>query len=103
MTALSAVFIRDLFVVVMLFGVYSLVSAGFFLTLGAPDVALTEAAIGAGIAPLLMLGTLKLTSQREKRRVRSPILPLVVVGIVGAALVHATFDMPYFASSEGFA
>lgn len=96
-TAVSAIFIRDLFAVVMLFGIYSLVSAGFFLALGAPDVALTEAAIGAGIAPMLMLGTIGITSRREKRPAHRPFLPLLVVGLTGATLVYGTLDMPYFA------
>lgn len=87
----------------MLFGIYSLVSAGFFLALGAPDVALTEAAIGAGITPILMLGTLRITAHTEKRSARRSLLPLLVVCITGAALVHGTFDMPYFSDPEGFA
>jgi multicomponent Na+:H+ antiporter subunit B len=105
-TALSAVFIRDLFTVVMLFGVYSLLSAGFFLTLNAPDVALTEAAIGAGFAPILMLGTLALIREKSeaephaKKSVLTVFLPLVIVTLVGAALVYATFDMPYFADPQ---
>lgn len=106
-TALAAVFVRDLFAVVMLFGIYSLLSAGFFLNLNAPDVALTEAAIGAGIAPLLMLGTLALTSKfaqektpRAKKPIHSFILPLVVVTITGGALIYATFDMPYFGDPD---
>jgi multicomponent Na+:H+ antiporter subunit B len=105
-TALATVFIRELFAVIMLFGVYSLLCAGFFLNLDAPDVALTEAAIGAGIAPILMLGTLALTrkkSQSEphaKKSVHGRLLPLVVVTLTGAALVYATFDMPSFADPQ---
>lgn len=100
--ALATVFLRDLFAIIMLFGIYSLLSAGFFLTLEAPDVALTEAAIGAGIAPLLMLGTLALTRKAKvsepqaKKSIHSRILPLLVVSVTGAALIYATFDMPHF-------
>ena len=106
-TALAAVFIRDLFAVIMLFGIYSLLSAGFFLDLDSPDVALTEAAIGAGIAPLLMLATLALTRERTqtepaaKRSARSVLLPLAVVMVTGATLIYATFDMPYFGDPSG--
>ena len=53
-TALSVVFIRDLFAIVMLFGIYSLLSAGVFVTMDAVDVALTEAAVGAGTNQLLI-------------------------------------------------
>lgn len=105
-TALATVFIRDLFAVIMLFGIYSLLSAGFFLTLDAPDVALTEAAIGAGIAPILMLGTLALTRKKSetepqaKKSIHTKALPLVVVTLTGAALIYATFDMPYFSDPQ---
>lgn len=99
-TAVSLVFIRNLFAVVMMLGIFSLASAGFFLALGAPDVALTEAAIGAGIAPVLMLAVLGATSHREKRHRHSPLLPLLVVGVTGAALVYGTLDMPHFASPD---
>lgn len=101
-TASATIFIRDLFAVIMLFGVYSLLSAGFFLNLDAPDVALTETAIGAGIAPILMLGTLALTRKksetepRAKKSIHNKFLPLFVVTLTGAALVYATFDMPHF-------
>ncbi len=101
-TALASIFIRDLFAVIMVFGIYSLVCAGFFLNLNAPDVALTEAAIGAGIAPILMLGTLALTRHswdpepHAKKSKHNPLLPLIVVTITGAALVYASFDMPHY-------
>ncbi len=44
---------RNLFAAVMLFGIYSLLSAALFVTLDAVDVAFTEAAVGAGIATIL--------------------------------------------------
>ena len=105
-TALSVIFIRDLFAVIMVFSVYSLLSAGFFLNLDAPDVALTEAAIGAGISPILMLATLALTRRfsgttpREKKPVHSALLPVLAVTITGAALIYATLDMPHFADPQ---
>jgi len=49
--------IKDMFAVVMLAGIYGLVSASFFVTLDAVDVAFTEASVGAGISTLLMLTT----------------------------------------------
>ncbi len=95
--AVAIVFIRDLFSVVMVAGAYSLLSAMFFVNLDAVDVAFTEAAVGAGISTVLMLGGLMLTSRREKKpKGRQPIFPLLVVLSTGAALVYATFDMPDF-------
>ena len=48
-TAIAIVSLRDLFAVVMLFGIYSLLSASIFLVLDAVDVSFTEAAVGARI------------------------------------------------------
>ena len=100
-TALSVVFMRDLFAIVMLFGIYSLLSAGFFVTMDAVDVALTEAAVGAGITTVLMLGTLALTARKEKPR-KSPVslLPLAVVIVTGLVLVYGTLDMPYLGDPD---
>ncbi len=93
-TALAAIRLRDLFAVVMLFGIYSLLAAAIFVVLDAVDVAFTEAAVGAGISAVLMLGTLALTTRREKTPPHTPVVPLVVVTVTGAALIYATLDMP---------
>ena len=97
-TALAMVALRDLFAIIMLFSVYSLLSASFFFNLDAVDVALTEAAVGAGVWTILMMGTLSMTRRYEQRRPRrAPLLPLVIVVVTGAALIYGTLDMPYFA------
>ena len=99
-TALAIVRMRRLFATVMLSGVFSLLSALLFVVLDAVDVAFTEAAVGAGISTVLMLGTLALTSRVEKRPSHSPLLPLFVVGVTGAVLIYGTLDMPNFGSPE---
>lgn len=86
--------LRDLFAVVMLFGIYSLLSASILLVLDAVDVSFTEAAVGAGISTVLMLGTLALTARTEKKPAHLAWLPLLVVTITGAALIYGTLDMP---------
>ncbi|CAA6803497.1 MAG: PH adaptation potassium efflux system protein B1; sodium- potassium/hydrogen antiporter subunit B1 [uncultured Thiotrichaceae bacterium] len=92
--------LRSLFAVVMLFSIYSLLTASLFMVLDAVDVAFTEAAVGAGISTMLMLGTLMITGYREKRPAHSPILPLIVVVLTGAVLVWGTLDMPHFGSPD---
>lgn len=82
--------------VVLLFGVYSLLSAALFTSLKAVDVAMTEAAVGVGISTVLMLATLSLTTHRTNRLPRRSLLPLMVVLATGAALVYGTLDMPAF-------
>jgi len=78
----------------MLSGIYSLVSAVVFVVLDAVDVAFTEASVGAGVTTVFMLGTLALTTHREKPPGRKPLLALVVVVITGAALLYGTLDIP---------
>ncbi len=96
MTAIALLRIRNLFAVVMLAGIYSLLSAALFTVMDAVDVAFTEAAVGAGISTVLLLGTLALVGRTEKIPDRTPVLPLFVVLVTGAALVYGTLDMPPF-------
>ena len=84
----------------MLSGIYSLVMAGVFVLLDAVDVAFTEAAVGAGISTVLMLGTLSLTKSRERIPVRVSIVPLLIVAATGAALIYGTADLPAFGDPD---
>ncbi|MCZ6486668.1 MAG: DUF4040 domain-containing protein, partial [Gammaproteobacteria bacterium] len=70
---------KDLFAVVMLSGIYGLLSASFFVTMDAVDVAITEAAVGAGIATLLMLVAVTMTGRYEQTASHRPVWVLVVV------------------------
>jgi multicomponent Na+:H+ antiporter subunit B len=67
-TAIGIVRSEGLFSAVMLSGIYSLLMAANFFVLDAADVALTEAAVGAGVATVLLLGALALTPTRERAR-----------------------------------
>lgn len=89
----------DLFAAAMMTGIFSLVSAGLFTLMDAVDVAFTEAAVGAGISTVLILGTLSLTSKREFQQ---PFrwTPLLIVVITGAALIYGTVDMPMYGDPQ---
>jgi multicomponent Na+:H+ antiporter subunit B len=95
-TGFAIVRMRSLLAVAMLTSIYSLLSASLFVVLDAVDVALTEAAIGAGISTILMLATVALTSDEEKAPRHTPLLPLIVVIATGAALIYGTLDMPHY-------
>lgn len=95
-TAAAIIRMRNLYAAVMLAGIYSLLSAGLFVTLDAVDVAFTEAAVGAGISTVLMLATLSVVGGRSKRPKHRPILPLALVLVIGSALVYGTIDIPPF-------
>ena len=99
-TAIAVVRLRDLFAVVMLFGIFSLLSAAIFVTLDAVDVAFTEAAVGAGISTVLMLATLALTARTEPPPRHGALLPLLVVCVTGGTLVYGTLDMPRFGDPQ---
>lgn len=100
-TAIGIAALRQLFPVAMLAGIYSLLSACFFVLMDAVDVAFTEAAVGAGMVTVLFLATFGLTSSTElPTRPRRRIAALTVVGITGLLLLIATFDMPYYGSPE---
>jgi len=96
--ALAIARIRDLFAVSMLSGIFSLTGAAAYVVLDAVDVAFTEAAVGAGISTVLMLGTLALTTRKEKLgggRTKST-AAFLIVAAAGAVLIYGTFDMPRY-------
>lgn len=99
-TAIAIVLTKRLFAVVMLSGVFSLLSALLFVTMDAVDVAFTEAAVGAGISTVLMLGTIALTAREESTKPETQFVPLAVVFLTGAVLVYGTLDMPEFGSPD---
>ena len=94
--ALAIARLRNLFVAVMLSGIFSLLSAGLFTAMDAMDVAFTEAAVGAGISTVLLLLTLNLTTEVETDPIQPRILPLLVALCTGGAMFYATADMPSF-------
>ena len=101
-TAIAVLRMTNLFAIIMLFGIFSLLSAGLFVVMDAADVAFTEAAVGAGISTVLMLATLALTKDHEEKRPlgHRPWLPLVVVIVTGVALIYGTIDIPGFGDAE---
>lgn len=99
--AFAVVRMRSLFAIVMLQGVYSLLSAVWFVSLDAVDVAFTEAAVGAGISTVLMLGAMLLTDRVEKPiDIKHKIGPFLIVMVTGLALFYAIGDMPAFGDAH---
>ena len=116
--AVAAVRTRDLLAAVAISGAYSLMMAVLWSQMNALDVAFTEAAVGAGIATMLMLAALLRVGTKEGRAgcriLRHPLMTmqdlsarmrkhearrsswgaLIVCLMVGAVLVYGTIDMP---------
>lgn len=86
--------LRNLFAAVMLTGIYSLLSAAVFVILDAVDVAFTEAAVGAGIATILMLACLARTDSRQRGRSGPSWPALGVCGLCAGLLLVASADLP---------
>ncbi|MDJ0747840.1 MAG: DUF4040 domain-containing protein [Woeseiaceae bacterium] len=99
-TALAIVQTKSLFAAVILTGIFSLLMAANFFLLDAADVALTEAAIGAGISTVLFLGALALTGRREHGHSTNRLLALGVVTITTLIVIYATFDKPRLGDPE---
>jgi multicomponent Na+:H+ antiporter subunit B len=94
-TAIGIIRSEGLFSAVMLSGIFSLLMAANFFVLNAADVALTEAAVGAGVATVLLLGALALTPTRERpARRRSRWLAIFTVVANVAVITYATFNVP---------
>lgn len=95
-TAIVMARLRNLFAVVVLSGAYSFLMALVLTALDAPDVAMTEAAVGAGISTVLLLSALHLTGSLEAKPSVRPALPLVVVLVAGLLVVYGTYGLPGF-------
>ncbi|WP_100642836.1 DUF4040 domain-containing protein [Alteromonas facilis] len=93
--AVAILRVRHLLAMAMLFGLYSLLVAGVFVVLDAPDVAFTEAAVGTGISTVLMLVTLASIRNGHEARTESHTKkgPLLLSLVMGAALVYGTHDI----------
>ena len=99
-SAIAIVRVKNLFVAVMLMGIFSLLMASTFFILDAADVALTEAAIGAGVSTIILLSALSLTGEKERFATANRWLSLLVVSITTATIIYATFDKPRLGDPE---
>lgn len=64
--AVAALEVRSSLASVILLGAYSFVMAGLFSALGAVDVALTEASLGAALTTIFYLLALRILEGRKK-------------------------------------
>ncbi len=96
----------SLFAAVMLTGIYSLIAACLYIEMDAVDVAFTEAAVGGGIATLLFLSTIALTSNQEKSGSqekpgnKNSLPAFFVVMLTGGVLMFGVSDIPKFGDSS---
>src|SRR5687767_4397838 len=96
----AIVFQRDLFSVVVLTTIYSFLMASVLIVLDAVDVAMTEAAVGAGISTVILLATLHLIKATETRSARPHMIALSLAVGTGILLVWGTLEFPPFGSAD---
>lgn len=86
---------RGLLNAILLMSVYSLIIAIWFMVMDAPDVAFTEAAVGAGVSTLILLGAVLLTRSSAARiSWTAMIVPGIAAAAVAALLIFAAQDLP---------
>jgi multicomponent Na+:H+ antiporter subunit B len=91
---------RNLFGAVVLFGVYSFLMATVLVALDAVDVAMTEAAVGAGVSTVLLLSALYLVGGTEAKPPARPLVPLATAVAVGAVLAYGMQGLPAFSDEQ---
>ena len=100
-SAIGVLWVKHLFAAAMFSGVFSFLSALLFVMLDAVDVAFTEAAVGAGVSTILVLGTIVLTTRRAKDwKASDNLRPLLLVILTGTILIYGSLDMPEFGSKN---
>ncbi|MDY0339713.1 MAG: DUF4040 domain-containing protein [Coriobacteriia bacterium] len=65
-SAIAVIRLKDLLAAGIVFSTYSLMMCLLWLHRGAPDVAMTEAAVGAGVTTVLFLVTISRTTRKER-------------------------------------
>ncbi|HEU4923218.1 MAG TPA: DUF4040 domain-containing protein [Burkholderiales bacterium] len=91
---------RNLFGAVVLFGIYSFLMATVLVALDAVDVAMTEAAVGAGVSTVLLLGALYLVGGMEAKPLVRPLVPLVLSVALGAVLAYGMQGLPEYSDRQ---
>lgn len=91
---------RNMFGVVVLSGIYSFLMATVLVAMDAVDVAMTEAAVGAGISTVLLLGALYLSKSEEAKPIERAWLPAGASFVVAGFIVYGTLGLPEFSDPQ---
>lgn len=99
-TSLVVLMLRNLLAATVVMSMYSFLMSLVWLNLDAVDVAFTEAAVGAGISTILLIGALVLVGTEEKRHRAIHWPACLVVVLTAGALIYGTLDMPHLGDPD---
>jgi len=98
--AVAAALLRDILGTIVVFAAFSLGLSIIWVILSAPDVALTEAAVGAGVMSVLFLLTITKTVRNQKDVRRLNPKALAVVGILLVVILATVPALPEIGSTS---
>lgn len=91
---------RNLLQSLVYLAIFSLISACLYLIMQAPDVAITEAAIGAAISTILFLLTIRSVGTAEESPRKSRFMAALVLGGLTIVLLSAVPDIPVYGAVD---
>jgi multicomponent Na+:H+ antiporter subunit B len=96
--AVAVIRVRDLFALVVLLSVYSGLVGAIFAAMGAPDVAFTEAVVGASVSTVFFMGLLWWINPLELSRYPAErrLLAVIPALLVGGVLLYGINALPAF-------
>lgn len=105
LAAVGTALFRDVMAAIVVFAAYSLGMAVLYTLLLAPDVAMTEAAIGAGVTTILLIVTIARTDRPEVEGLHEAVHwpAAVVAGGFVAVVGWTVFSFPAVGSEEAIA
>ena len=90
---------NNLFVATIIAGFFSLLTAMLFSALNAPDVAFTEAAVGAGVATIFFLAVIALTGHAHTYKKENVLLSFTLASSIFVLLLYSMLDLPQYANA----
>jgi len=102
LSAIATAAFKDVLAAIIVFAAYSLGMAIFYAILLAPDVAMTEAAIGAGVTTLLLLLTIAKTVRPGRDRLFEEVhwSGVLVVGAFTTAILVTVTTFPEIGAAD---
>jgi multicomponent Na+:H+ antiporter subunit B len=97
--ALLVAFSKNNLLSVIYLTVFSLITAALFLSMEAPDVAITEASIGAAISTLFLLAAVNIVGKSSEGRAKRRKLTFALMLVLFAAFISIIRDLPEYGSS----